>query len=358
MIGWRGHVPLPFQVSDSICQDTDDDTKYQCLKDAQSGKLKGSGKGNNTKGSDHYYRVQQLLRSLIPMEWFPTIAQIISEQLKLNNTDGAKTDSFMTNSEDHWTPGSLQRVDDHIKEIEIIREVALMAAYINNQVEDFSKSPLTKESVKSMRTMLFSKNGPGGSYLKNLILHNVRLQHADKIVGTENEAKALQHDFDLKMTEEMADIITANVLTQMAEIVDNDAEFAPLTEDDYRKIKNFETDIVKDGSDPNVKQYLLKLIHMEADNEQKEPTRITEEPPLSASPSQPPETKLAQQTPLPWPIHSNTTTKKGVTWQAPQMLPTPKEDMLPSGPLPQPPPMSEDTPGHHHISFTAEAQGD
>jgi predicted DNA-binding transcriptional regulator YafY len=36
---------------------------------------------------------------------------------KLNNTDGAKTDSFMTNSEDHWTPGSLQRVDDHIKEI-------------------------------------------------------------------------------------------------------------------------------------------------------------------------------------------------------------------------------------------------
>ena len=36
MIGWRGHVPLPFQVSDSICQDTDDDTKYQCINDAQS----------------------------------------------------------------------------------------------------------------------------------------------------------------------------------------------------------------------------------------------------------------------------------------------------------------------------------
>ena len=141
----------------------------------------------------------------------------------------------------------------------------------------------------------------------------------------------------------MADIITANVLKQMAEIVDNDAEFAPLTEDDYRKIKNLETDIIKDGSDPNVKQYLLKLIQMEADNEQNEKS---------------PETKLAQQTPLPWPIHSNTTTKKGVTWQAPQMPPTPKEDMLPSGPLPQPPPMYEDTPGHHHISLTAEAQGD
>ena len=53
MIGWRGHVPLPFQVSDSICQDTDDDTKYQCLKDAQSGTLKGSGKGNNAQGSGH-----------------------------------------------------------------------------------------------------------------------------------------------------------------------------------------------------------------------------------------------------------------------------------------------------------------
>ena len=71
------------------------------------------------------------------------------------------------------------------------------------------------------------------------------------------------------MSEEMADIITANVLKKMAEIVDHDIEFPPLTEDDYRKIKNFETDIVKDGSDPNVKQYLLKLIQMEADNEQK-----------------------------------------------------------------------------------------
>ena len=132
--------------------------------------------------------------------------------------------------------------------------------------------------------------------MKNLIRHNVRLQQADKIVGTENEAKVLQQDFDSKMTEEMADIITANVLKQMAEIVDHDIEFAPLTEDDYRKIKNFETDIVKDGSDPNVKQYLLKLIQLEADNEQKE---------------KPPETKLVQQTPVPWPIHSNTNTKKG-----------------------------------------------
>ena len=72
------------------------------------------------------------------MEWFPTIAHIISEQLKMNTTDGAKTDSFMTSSDDHWTPGSLQSVGDHIKEIKIIREVALMVAYINNQNENFS----------------------------------------------------------------------------------------------------------------------------------------------------------------------------------------------------------------------------
>ena len=78
-----------------------------------------------------------------------------------------------------------------------------MAAYINNQVEDFSKSPLTKESVKSMRRMLFSKDGAGGSYLKSLIRHNVRLQQADQLISTGTEVKALQHDFVTKMIEEL-----------------------------------------------------------------------------------------------------------------------------------------------------------
>ena len=179
--------------------------------------------------------------------------------------------------------------------------------------------------------------------MKNLILHNVRLQHADKTVGTENEAKVLQQDFDSKMTEEMAVVITENVLKQMVDIVEHDIEFSPLTEDDYRRIKNLETDIEKDASDPKVKQYLLNVIQLEADNEQKE---------------KPLETKLAQQTPLQWSIHSSTTTKKGVTWQAPQMPPTPKEDMLPSGPLPLPPPRHEDTSGHYQISNIVEAQDD
>ena len=113
-----------------------------------------------------------------------------------------------------------------------------MAAYINNQIEDFSKSPLTKESVKSMRTMLFSKDGQGGNYLKNIILHNVRLQQTEKRVGTqENDSKEMQQQFDSKMTEEMAVVITENVLKQMVVIVEQDIEFSPLTEDDYRRIK-------------------------------------------------------------------------------------------------------------------------
>ena len=176
--------------------------------------------------------------------------------MKLNNTDGAKKDLFTTNSEDAWTPGSTQRVEDHIKQIEVMREVALMAAYINSQVEDFSKSPHTKESVKSMRAMLFSKTGPGGFYLKNLILHNVLQQ-------------ALQHDFDKKMSEESAETITDSVLQQMSDIVDNDLDFASLCEDDFKQIKNFESDISKEGTDPVTKQYLFKLIKMEADDEQK-----------------------------------------------------------------------------------------
>ena len=149
---------MPFHVFDSMCQDTDDDTKYQCLKDAKSGTQKGDGKGSSNKGKGHYYIVQQLLRSLIPIKWFPIIAHIISQQLKTNTTAGATTDLCMTTNDDPWTPGSLQSVDDHIKESALTREVALMAAYINKQNENFSKSQVTKESVKSMRMILFSKD--------------------------------------------------------------------------------------------------------------------------------------------------------------------------------------------------------
>ena len=62
------------------------------------------------------------------MEWFPTIAQIIMEQLKQANIGDGNNDSF-TIGNDLWSPGSLQSVEDHINEIEILREVALMAAF-------------------------------------------------------------------------------------------------------------------------------------------------------------------------------------------------------------------------------------
>ena len=80
--------------------------------------------------------------------------------------------------------------------------------------------------------------------MKNLILHNVRLQQADKLVATETEAKALQHDFDTNMNEEMADVITENVLKQMSEIVDNDSDFAPLTDNDYKKVTKVDAIII------------------------------------------------------------------------------------------------------------------
>ena len=80
--------------------------------------------------------------------------------------------------------------------------------------------------------------------------------------------------------------------------MDNDFEFAPLTENDYKKIKNLEIDIAKDGRDPKVNQYVHKLIQMEADDEQKEPTTTTEAP------------QLTQQMPLPWPKHTNAAAKR------------------------------------------------
>ena len=92
------------------------------------------------------------------MEWFPTIAQIILEQLKQTNIVDCKKESFITTGNVPWTPGSRQSVEDHIKEMEIMREVALIVVIINEQVEEFSKSPFTNDSIKSQRMMLFSKD--------------------------------------------------------------------------------------------------------------------------------------------------------------------------------------------------------
>ena len=110
--------------------------------------------------------------------------------------------------------------------------------------------------------------------MKNFILHNVRLQQADRKdgirVGTENDSKEMQQKIDSKMTEEMAVVITENVFKQMGLIVEQDTEFSPLTEEDYRRIKNFEAEAEKDASDPDIKQYLLNFIELEAEGGQTE----------------------------------------------------------------------------------------
>ena len=118
------------------------------------------------------------------MEWFQTIAQIILEQLKHASIGDCKKDSFTTGN-DLWSLGSRQSVEDHIKEIEILREVALMAAFLHEQAEDFSKSPLTQESIKSQRKMFFSRNCKGGNYLKvsSGITCSFKLQNKSPTLG-------------------------------------------------------------------------------------------------------------------------------------------------------------------------------
>ena len=89
---------------------------------------------------------------MLPVEWFPTITQIIIEQLKQSNIMEDKTHSFITGSES-WSPYSLQKVEDHIqdprKESEILSKVAIMAAFLNDQGKEFGNRPITQESIKS-----------------------------------------------------------------------------------------------------------------------------------------------------------------------------------------------------------------
>ena len=158
---------------------------------------------------------------MIPMEWFQTIAQIILEQLKHASIGDCKKDSFTTGN-DLWSLGSLQSVEDHIKEIEILREVALMAAFLHEQAEDFSKSPLTQESIKSQRKMLFSRNCKGDNYLKGVIRHDLQLQVAEQIANTGDDLKALQHYETTINTEALAEELTEKILKQMNYIVDKE----------------------------------------------------------------------------------------------------------------------------------------
>ena len=53
-----------------------------------------------------------------------------------------------------------------------MKEVILLAAYLNRQSEYFSLTLMTNESLKSLRTFLFTKECPGGEFLRNIMLHN------------------------------------------------------------------------------------------------------------------------------------------------------------------------------------------
>ena len=54
-----------------------------------------------------------------------------------------------------------------------MQEVAVLAAWLNLQSELFSQNVITKESLKSIRESLFRREGGGGEFLRNLLLHNV-----------------------------------------------------------------------------------------------------------------------------------------------------------------------------------------
>ena len=345
--GWRGHVPLPFCVGDAVCYDTDDETKFQVLQDATTTtNQKGRGKKHTNKGKGHYYRIHQQLRSMVPIEWFPIIARIMVEQMRANTTDATKTDSFTAaNDDEGWTPGSRQAIQDQIKEEDLMLEVVLMAAHFNKQNENFSPMPMTKESIKSLRAALFTKDGPGGNFLRRIILHNVKSQQNDNRVGTapQKYSNEMQQKYDSNMAEVLADVTPANVLTQLVLIAEQDTEYSPLTKEDWKIIKNSEAEVEKGVIEPDIRQYFQDFKQHEIEGEQKE---------------QPPEVKLAQQQPMPWPMQPNTNIKKENTWQPPQTPPTPTEDILPSGPMPLPPQRHDDTMNQQQLSLNDESHGD
>jgi len=148
------------------------------------------------------------------VEWFPLMIRIILEQLKETNIIEDKTHSFAIGNEP-WSPDSLQRVEDHIqdprKENEILLEVAIMVAFLNDQGKEFGNRPITQESIKSQRQSLLTRHGKGGVYLKKVIVHNIQLKVAELIATDGGGRKALQHKENAQKTEALAEEVTANI---------------------------------------------------------------------------------------------------------------------------------------------------
>ena len=119
-----------------------------------------------------------------------------------------KTHSFTTGSEP-WSTDSLQKVEDHFqdpcKESEILQEVQIMAAFLNDQGKEFGNRPITQESIKSQRQSLLTRHGKGGVYVKKVIVHNIQLKVAELIATDGDGQKALQRKENAQKTEALAE---------------------------------------------------------------------------------------------------------------------------------------------------------
>ena len=166
---------------------------------------------------------------MIPIEWFPTIARIIVEQMRVNTTDATKMDAFAAAKDDEtWIPGSHQSLHEQIKEEDLMLEVVLMAAHFNKQSENFSSTPMTKESMRSMRATLFTKEGPGGNFLRCIMLHNVQAHQNDNtvVIAPQKDSNEMQQKYASNMADALADESTDNVLKQLMLIAEQESDFS------------------------------------------------------------------------------------------------------------------------------------
>ena len=175
VIGWRGHVPLPFNLYDAEGSDTDMETANKVLQDSAAQANFATDqvpKRRDPRQKEHYYKVSLKLRAILPIEWFPRIARILVEQMQSTAGEDGKQDETMeshvaTIESEKWTPGAQNTVREKIREEVVMKEVIELAAWLNLQSEYFSLTEMTNESIKSLRESLLRREGPGGEFLRN-----------------------------------------------------------------------------------------------------------------------------------------------------------------------------------------------
>ena len=119
------------------------------------------------------------LRAIVPMEWFPQITEILTEQIQIIANAGGDPDDEMeqyvaTLESKLWSPHAKDTLYRKVRTDVVMREVAVLAAHLNLQSELFSKTVITAQSLRSMRKSFFRRRGGGGEFLRNLLLHNVQ----------------------------------------------------------------------------------------------------------------------------------------------------------------------------------------